>query len=216
MPSILTVYGSAVSYYTGKLEGYLRYKEIPYTFIPLSPTMQRRLKKKTGTAQIPAIELPDGRFMTDTTPMIDFFEAAHPAPAVIPTDPLQAFMSRLVEDYAEEWLWRPAMHYRWSYRKDALLLSRKIVDEIMPGVPLPAIIKRWGIRKRQHGGWVRGDGVTLDTWDHVEGSYLKTLDQLEVIFTARPYLLGDKPTLGDFGFLLRCFDTSPRTPLRLT
>lgn len=205
MPSTLKVYGSAVSYYTGKLEGYLRYKEIPYTLIPFSPTTQRRLKKKTGTAQVPAAELPDGRFMTDTTPMIDFLEAAHPLPAVIPADPLQAFMSRLLEDYADEWLWRPAMHYRWSYRKDALLLSRKIVDEILPAVPLPAFIKRWGIRRRQHGGWVRGDGVTPETWDHVEGSYLKTLDQLEAIFRVRPYLLGDKPTLADFGFFASMF-----------
>ena len=28
-------------------------------------------------------------------------------------------MSRLLEDYADEWLWRPAMHYRWSYEADA-------------------------------------------------------------------------------------------------
>jgi len=26
----LLVYGSKISYFTGKLEGYLRYKEIPY------------------------------------------------------------------------------------------------------------------------------------------------------------------------------------------
>jgi hypothetical protein len=26
-----------------------------------------------------------------------------------------------LEDDADEWLWRPALHYRWSYRADALL-----------------------------------------------------------------------------------------------
>ena len=118
----LTLYGAKVSYYTGKLEGYLRYKEIPYRFVSISPMKLLRLTRETGTSQIPAVELPDGRFMTDTTPMIDWFETQHPKPAVIPRDPLQAFASRLVEDYAEEWLWRPAMHYRWSYRQDALLL----------------------------------------------------------------------------------------------
>jgi glutathione S-transferase len=106
-PEQLTVYGSAISYYTGKLEGYLRYKEIPYRFVPLSRTVGRRLQKETGTSQIPAVELPDGRFMTDTTPMIDWFESHYPTtPAVIPSDPLQGFVSRLVEDYAEEWLCR--------------------------------------------------------------------------------------------------------------
>ena len=33
---MLTVYGLKVSYFTGKLEAYLRYKEIPYEFHALT------------------------------------------------------------------------------------------------------------------------------------------------------------------------------------
>ncbi len=201
----LKVHGAVLSYYTGKLEGYLRYKEIPYTFVPFGPLSQRRLQQKTGASQMPAVELPDGRFMTDTTPMIDWFEAEYPSPAVIPLDPLQGFMSRLLEDYAEEWLWRPAMHFRWSYRKDALLLSRRIADEVMGGIPLPTFLKSFAMRRRQHGSYVLGDGVSKHTWDHVEGSYFKALDQLEAIFAVRPYLLGEVPTLADFGFFASMF-----------
>jgi glutathione S-transferase len=201
----LRVHGSAVSYYTGKLEGYLRYKEIPYVRLALGPAGMRRLQRETGTSQMPALELPDGRFLTDTTPTIAWLEVRHPEPPVIPRDPFQAFASRLVEDYAEEWLWRPAMHYRWSYRGDALLLSRKIVDELLRGVPLPRPVKRFAIRRRQHGGYVRGDGVTRKTRDHVEGIYLESLAQLEAIVQARPFLLGDVPTLADFGFFASMF-----------
>jgi glutathione S-transferase len=201
----LRVYGASISYYTGKLEGYLRFKEIPYERVTSSPRIMRRLLKETGADQIPAVELPDGRLLTDTTPIIDWLEAQYPEPPVIPRDPLQAFASRLLEDYAEEWLWRPAMHYRWSYRTDALHLSRKIVDELLGGVPLPAFLKRIAIRRRQYGGYVRGDGVSRETWDHVEGIYRKTLAQLEAIFERRPYLLGDLPTLADFGFFASMF-----------
>jgi glutathione S-transferase len=201
----LIVYGSVISYYTGKLEGYLRYKEIPYRLVRFSPSIQRLLKEKTGNSQMPSVELPDGRFMTDTTPMIDWFETQFPGPVVIPADPLQAFFSRLIEDYAEEWMWRPAMHFRWSYRQDRLHLSRKIVDEIMPGVPLPGLVKRMAIRRRQHGMYVRRDGVSRETWDHVEGIYFGTLHRLSNIFRVRPYLLGDVPTLADFGFFASMF-----------
>ncbi len=217
MSAVLKVHGAKLSYYTGKLEGYLRYKEIPHEFIPIGPHSHRRLQKETGASQLPGVELPDGRFMTDTTPMIDWFEAEYPSPPVIPLDPLQGFVSRLVEDYAEEWLWRPAMHFRWSYKKDSLLLSRRIVDEIMVGVPIPPFVKRMLIKRRQHGGYVRGDGVTRETWDHVEGCYFKTLEQLEAIFSTRPYLLGDIPTLADFGFfasMFRHFSQDP-TPAEL-
>jgi len=205
MAAPLTVYGSAISYYTGKLEGYLRYKEIPYRFVALGPTERRRVRRETGAAQMPAVELPDGRFLTDTTPMIEWFEARQPEPAVIPCDPLQGFFSRLVEDYAEEWLWRPAMHYRWSHRGDALLLSRCIAEELLAGVPAPGFAKRFVLRRRQHGGWVQGDGVTSETRAHVEGCYLDALASLEAIFATRPYLLGDLPTLADFGFFASMF-----------
>ena len=42
---------------------------------------------------------------------------------------MQRFVALLVEDYADEWLWRPAMHYRWSYAHDRELLSSIIIDE---------------------------------------------------------------------------------------
>jgi glutathione S-transferase len=201
----LRVYGASLSYYTGKLEAYLRYKEIPYQRIAMVPSQIRRIRRHTGAAQMPTLELPDGRLLTDTTPIIDWLEARHPEPAVIPRDPLQGFASRLLEDYADEWMWRPAMHYRWSHRPDRLHLSRRIVDELLGEIPLPAAVKRALIRRRQRGGYVTGDGVSRETRHHVEGIYLKTLDQLEAVFAARPYLLGDLPTLADFGFFASMF-----------
>lgn len=204
-PVRLRVHGSSISYFTGKLEAYLRYKEIAYELVPMTPLVRARVGRRTGTTQMPAVELPDGRWMTDTTPMIAWLESQHPDPAVIPDDPLQGFASRLVEDYADEWLWRPALHYRWSHRGDALLLSRRIVDEMMPRVPLPGALKRFGIRQRQLRRYVRGDGVDAATRAHVEGVYLRSLDQLEAIVAARPFLLGDRPTLADFGFFASMF-----------
>jgi len=84
----LRVYGASISYYTGKLEGYLRYKEIPYERVTMGPRQVRLVRERTGASQMPAVELPDGRFMTDTTPMIAWLEAQHPEPPVLPRDPL--------------------------------------------------------------------------------------------------------------------------------
>lgn len=201
----LRLYGAKISYYTGKMEGYLRYKEIPFEFVTLNPRLLRWLKRKTGTSQMPAVELPDGRVMTDTTPMIAWLEAQFPEPPVIPADPVLAFFSRLMEDYAEEWLWRPAMHYRWSYPGDRSLLGRKIVDELMAEVPAPGFLKRAMIRHRQRHYYVRRDGVSAATRAPVESIYLDTLHRLETVFSARPYLLGERPSLADFGFFASMF-----------
>lgn len=209
----LRVYGSAISYFTGKLEGYLRYKAIPYQRIAMTARhFNRTVPRMTGAAQMPAVELPDGRWMTDTTPILAWLESQRPEPAVIPRDPVQAFASRLLEDYADEWLWRPAMHYRWSHRPDAALLSHAIATEILADVPAPVWLKRWMIRRRQHGRFVRGDAVTPRTRGHVESIYLRTLAALEAVVSTRPFLLGDAPTLADFGFfgpMFRHFGCDP-------
>jgi hypothetical protein len=97
------------------------------------------------------------------------------------------------------------MHYRWSYPGDRALLSRRITDELMADVPLPAFVRRALIRRRQWGGYVKADGVSAETWNHVEGIYRDTLDRLEAIFQRRPYLLGGLPTLADLGFFASMF-----------
>ena len=210
---MIKVYGLKVSYFTGKLEGYLRYKEIPYEFCPLTvKQFTQTLPQMTGAQQMPAVELPDGRWMTDTSPMIDWFETQYPGPPILPADPVQAFLCRLIEDYADEWLWRPAMHYRWSYPASSKLLRRQIIDEMAGDVPAPKWLLRMRTERRQFKNFVERDGVNDETRAHVEQGYLRLLDLLTRIFEARPFLFGDKPTLADiglFGPLFRHFSMDP-------
>jgi len=214
----LRVHGSRVSYFTGKLEGYLRFKEIPYVRVAATP---RQLAARTGVAQVPAVELADGRWLTDSTRILAWLEGQYPEPAVLPPDPLQAFVSRLLEDYADEWLWRPAMHYRWFHAADAALLSRQLVEELVPDLPAPAALKRLLVRLRQRRLFTRGDGVRRGTRAHVEATYLGTLARLQAVLATRPFLLGDAPSLADFGFFGPFFrhfgsDPTPASILRET
>jgi glutathione S-transferase len=127
-----------------------------------------------------------------------------------------AFVSRLVEDYADEWLWRPAMHYRWSYPETARLMSAWLSEHAREQ-PAPGWLKRRFWRRRQFGTFVRGDGVTASTRAAVEASYLDTLAALEGVFARRSFVLGERPTEADFGFfasLFRHFFSDP-APARI-
>lgn len=213
----LKLYGLDLSYFTGKFEAFVRYKEIPHSRIELSTTLMRRAARATGLAQMPAVELPDGRWMSDSSPMIEWLDARTPGPAVIPDDPVQAFLSHLVEDYADEWLWRPALHYRWSYPLDARLMGHRIAAEMLHDVPGPLWLRRLMITRRQQRVYLKHDGVTRDTIPHIESIYTRNLVALNAIFAARPFLLGARPTLADFGFfasMFRHFGLDP-TPARL-
>ena len=210
---MLTVYGLKISYFTGKMEAYLRYKEIPFRFESITATQfQKTFPQKLGAQQMPVVELADGRLMTDTSPMIDWLEGEVPDRPILPENPACAFFARLIEDYADEYLWRSAMHYRWSYWESADLLRRQIVDEMTADVKLPKRLKHWLTYRRQLGIYVRGDGVNRATWAHVEQAYLRGMEILDPIFKSRRFLFGDRPCLADIGLMgpyLRHFSMDP-------
>lgn len=207
----MKVYGSRVSYYTGKLEAYLRYRGHDYTLLP-TYGHTREILAGAGTTQMPAVRLGDGRWMSDSTPIIGWLERDAAAPSIYPADPALGFLAFLIEDYADEWLWRPAMHYRWSYRLDREHISGLLADEQGAHRRAPRFLKRRGVARRQLHGFVLGDGVTDATRAHVEQGYLRALDALEAIFAERPFVLGGRPTIADFGLMgpmLRHFGQDP-------
>jgi len=213
-----SVYRLDVSYFSGKLEAYFQYKEIPFVRIEATNRIMRsEVVPNTGIAKVPVVRTPDALWLQDSTPIIDFLDARHPRGPVIPTDPEQAFFSRLLEDYADEWLWRPAMHYRWSHRLDARLLGRRIAEDVMDDLPVPKAFAARAIARRQHRTYVRGDGTSAETREHVEQIYTATLARLEAVFARHRFLLGGRPSLADFGFfgsMFRHFSLDP-TPSRI-
>jgi len=193
------------SYFCGKMLAYLRYKGIPFN--PVYGSLAEygdEIANNTGLRQMPVIKTPDNIWLQDTTPMIDWFEARYPKHALLPKDPVVAFLTRLLEDYADEWMWRPAIYYRWMHAEDRKLYKTMFVKEFLGGA--------WGwggpftwlagklVHKHQRDKFLYGDGMTEQNREHVESIYINTLDRLEVIFQQQPYLLGDKPCLADFGF----------------
>ncbi len=208
---MMTVFGISISYYTGKLEAYLRYKTIPYKMDhPYAD--QPRIRKLAGAIQVPLVELDDGRWLSDSTPIIAYLESIHPEKPVMPQNPVLRFIALLIEDYADEWLWRSAMHYRWSYDHDSALQSRVLADELTTHIPAPRFVRRWMIKRRQITRFVKNDGVTRDTWDHVEAGFFNAMRAMTAMLATRPFLLGSSPSIADIGMMgpmLRHFATDP-------
>jgi glutathione S-transferase len=202
-----TLYVFWISYFSGKMQAYLRYKEIPHRTVEPKwrGELLHQIYDNTGLMKVPVVRTPQGLWLADSTPMIDWFEERHPPGAVIPADPVQAFFCRLLEDYADEWLWRPALHYRWSYRTDAHALSRRFAETFLSDQPTPRFLTAALVRARQRRIYVAGDGVNAATRAHVESIYLDTLVRLQSIFERQPFLLGGRPCLADFGFFASMF-----------
>ena len=122
------------SYFCGKMLAYLRYKEIPHNAIyqPLSK-VGKLIQENTGLRQMPVVKTPDGQWLQDTTPMINWFEQRYQHAPLLPQNPVVAFLVRLLEDYADEWLWRPSIYYRWMHKADRYMYKRLFVSEFLGG-----------------------------------------------------------------------------------
>ena len=199
MQEPLKVTGGQESYFTGILESYLRAKGIPYENPPLTMDRMMNALSQTGFLQIPQALRPDGTWLVDTTLIMDYLNREHPEPRTSPTDPAATFIALLLEDYAQEWLWRAAMHYRWSFKNSAKLESNWLASAASDSEESLAKNEEFFFN-RQLSIFVDGDGVNSETKEAVESSYYHALRTLEAIFAKRDFILGDRPTQADFGF----------------
>ncbi len=203
MSSEYIVYKSDISYFSGKLEAFLRYKGIPYEAVECGRAEMRRIAIATGIQKMPAVELRDGRWLYDSTPTLAWFEERHPEPSTVPEDPALAFLALLVEDYGDEWLWRPAMWWRWVPIASRRAVGYRIGRAFAPR-PLASVLS-WLFGARQRREWLWGDGVHRGNEAAVRDMLLRELEFLEDVFARRPFLLGNRPTAADFGYFASMF-----------
>ena len=78
MTQPLILYGAKISYYTGKMGSLSALQRDSFPVRLAEQTNLLENPEEDGHSQMPAIELADGRMMTDTTPMIDWLEEAYP------------------------------------------------------------------------------------------------------------------------------------------
>lgn len=208
----LKVHGLDLSYFTGKLEAYLRAKGIAYQLLEMDLGSFRRAGRATGYLQMPQVELSDGRWLTDTTLILRYFEAGRPEPSVTPPSPLMRFAAQLLEDFGDEGLWRPALYYRWAFADDARLMSGRIAKGMLRDMPLPFFVRRQIIYRRQGRVYLTQDGVTPANRAAIEQLYFRALDAMEEALSNLPFVLGARPTLADFGLfgsMFRHFFSDP-------
>lgn len=196
-PAAYRVHGMMQSYFTRKMTGYLDYKRIPWLF-------RRFAGMSAGAAAagypggVPVVETPDGEFMWDSTPMIHHLELRFPDPAVLPDDPVQRFLCYVIEDGADEWIYRPAVGSRWHFEENAAVGGFELARDISAQAPLAcdqayAAVRAHvrsscpplGVTEANITRWV--DDV-LRPWMRVLGAHL----------ASRPYLFGARPSLADF------------------
>jgi glutathione S-transferase len=203
MPIDYILYGSEHSLFTGKVRAYMRYKGLNWEERAATRDIYRSvILPKIGAPIIPVLETAAGEYVQDTTDIIDYLEARHPSAPVYPQTPVQRLVALLFELYGDEWLTIPAMHYRWSaleHQRDFILSEFGKLSA--PEASYEEQIAIGERTSKAFSGMVPALGITEDTIPGIEATYLEFLDQLDRHFASYAFLLGSRPSIGDYGLM---------------
>ena len=221
------LYVMDISYFSGKLEMYFRYRN--FNFLRIEPTLSElhEIKKKTGTSQVPLVyDRLENVWLRDTTYIIRYMEEKYiPKPCQSPIYPdcaIQQFISLILEDFADEYMWRPAMYMRWEPGVDSKVVSTRFVWEFVDRSGfvklLPKSLASSIMIFRQWLFSVFGEGI-VEPLQHtiVKSQFYAVMDSLQTILENTPFILGSHPTIADFGLLgpfFRHFSSDP-TPRKI-
>lgn len=194
------LYGSEVSYFTGKVRAYLRYKRIPFAQYPNSPENYRTvIVPRVGWRVIPVVVTPEGETLQDSSDIIDAFEIRFPQAPVYPATTRQRLAALLLEVYGDEWLKLPAMHYRWAKNYDFIIseFGKMVAPQLTGEAQRDAAIAA----SKPFAGSLPFLGVTPATQAAIEKSYESLLGELDPHFSNHDFLFGSRPSIGDFGLI---------------
>lgn len=202
------IFGSELSPYSVKVRSFFRYKNIDHEWILRSPAVQADFQKYAKLPLVPLVVTPEGEGIQDSTPILERFEASHPEPSVTPDDPALAFISALLEEYGDEWGNKWMFHYRWRYQPDVWSTAERIAVQMMGAQGTLAVAQaRAAVAERMMGrlGFVGSNAATEPV---IEASFAKALGLIEAHLASRPYLLGGRPAMADFGLWAQLYEAA--------
>ncbi len=206
-------YGWKVSPYSAKTRSYLRYAGVP--FDDVAPTMLELLgpiRRAVGAVVMPTVRLPGGRFIKDSSNIIDHFAHEPHATSIEPGGPRQRVASAVLEVYGDEWLPLATLHYRWSRKASADFAVAEFGRAAAPW--LPAFVQRAigrGIATKMQ-SYLPMLGIDARSAPGIETMTRALIADLEDLLLGRPYLLGHRPCLGDFSLYGPLFGHLSRDP----
>jgi len=195
-----TLYGSEMSYFSGKARAYLRWKGIAFTEVAPTPEiMNAEILPKIGWPVIPVLKTPDGDFVQDTADIIAFFEGPTGPDSAIPDTPLQKFVTYLLQLFADEWLTLPAMHYRWNHNEE--WIYGEFGKSALPDGTLGQQYEAGKATGARFKGFVPMLGITPETAPGIEKAYEQFLADFSAHLEKLPYALGTRSSYADFALI---------------
>lgn len=202
-PQPYRLIGGPGSPYSMKMRAALRYRQLPHRWIvPTGYINQGGELARTGKKTIPVLQYPeDGSYWADSTPLLYALEQRHPGQrSLVPDNPGHAFLSHLIDDFADELLIGALFNYRWGNAADLEFCPRRQLAGWLGHMPTEAfekivpVFRGRQVQKLQAGDY--GSPSSTPLFEHI---YFELLGAIEALVTESRFLFGSRPSLGEFG-----------------
>ena len=200
-----SIYGNELSPYSVKVRSYFRYKKIEHEWIERNLKNQKAFNKLAKIQIIPLVHCPDGVVLQDSTPIILKMEEKFKDRPVVPAEPALSFLSRLMEEYADEWAVKHMCHYRWHYEENLDAAGKRFAKLFVPETIQQIIwLRTYFLNKAASTFkarmskrlWVIGSNEV--TGISIEESFKNLIVLLNEHLETRPYIFGKRPSIADF------------------
>ena len=192
------IYGAELSPYSVKVRSYFRFKQIPHQWIIRSAATMDEFAKFAKLPIIPLLVTPQLEGAQDSTLVIEQLEALHPKDSIYPEDTTVNFVSTLLEEFGDEWANKWMFHCRWARDIDQIASAGRIAQLTQPDASSEQLEELTEQVRQRMVGRVGFVGSNPETAPQIEASLHLALKQLEIHLESRPYLLGGRPSFGDF------------------
>jgi glutathione S-transferase len=202
---VFEVFGLDQSYFTRKVTGYLDHKQLRWV-LRRCGGLHPDLVARGFPGGIPAVQTPAGELMWDSTAMIGYIEGRFPHPSVLPSDPVWSFLSYLIDDVCDEWLYRPAVGSRWFIDENARFGGYELGRDMSVQLPVSAdqAQQMTAAFVRSSCGPLGVSAQNIQSWiDEVLRPWMRVLGR-HLGSAATPYLFGARPALADFAVFGGC------------
>jgi glutathione S-transferase len=191
MPDVV-LHQWVISPFCRKVRKVLAHKGVAYRTVEYNGLRARAVAGLSQAGKLPVIDY-DGERIQDSSAIVDFLEAKHPAPALVPVDPEGRALALTLEDWADESLYFLELYLRFEIPES----RAKAVELLCEGRPAweraifgAAVMPRM---RRKLGA----QGIGKLGRDRVERLFGEQLARIDDLLARSGWLVGSDCTIAD-------------------
>ncbi len=206
-----TLIAAPLSLYSGKVRGFLRWKNLPFTeVLSTAEVYASDILPRVGWPVIPVLITPEDKTVQDTSDIIDYIEAHEDGLSVYPSGGVQKLAALILELFGDEWLLIAAMHYRWAYNED--FAYAEFAKALFANAPEHKRFDLGKERAEKFKNLLPVLGINEKTAPAIEQTYEEFLRAFDTHLRDHKYAFGSRPSIGDYGLLGPLYAHNYRDP----